>query len=302
MDAIRTIVIASDSTDHMPQAIEKACRLEHYTGAAVHIAEVVYDHVADESTEVIPPEDKANLVEGLKALERHGLRELAGAYQHRVATLETHLLWERRKADALLALAERVQADLLIKPVSPHSMLGDYLHTPLDWELMRQAPCPVLVSKEPWAETDSCVLACVDVLNPGHEALNERVLRTARSLAGVMGQPLHVVCVYSDLGQGVNEHQVAIDFDGIKAEMRRAREVELNRLNEALELEATIHVLSGHAAGLISALVKELHASVAVLGTAARTGLAKFFLGNTSEDLIGTLGCDVLAVRGPSGG
>ena len=296
METISKIVVASDSLHGMDTALEKAHVMEHYSGADVCVAEAVYDHVADEATETIDPEEKVQLVEALKARERKGLKDLAEPYRERIASLESRVLWDKNKVQAILALMDETGADLLIKPVSHHLLLTDYLHAPSDWSLMRHSDAPVLVSKKPWP-VDRCVLACIDAGNQAHEHLNQRVLRTARLLSAVIGGQLHVVSVYSDLGQRVDGYQVAIDFEGLKAEMKERRENEIARWNAELELDATPHVLSGDPAKVIAALASDLDATVTVVGTAARGGLAKFFIGNTSEDLIRQLECDVLSVR-----
>ena len=306
VNTIDTIVVADDhltepglhpqEAQPMAVALEKAAVLEHYSGATVVAGVAAYDHVADESTEVIADVEKVQLVEALKAKERKGLSDLAARYQGRIAALETRLLWCKHPAQAILGLAGECDADLLIKPVSKHRLVTDYLHAPLDWAVMRQAGCPVLISKRPWPE-EKVVLACVDAGNSAHDQLNERILKEAHRLSTVLAAPLHVVAVYSDLGQTVNNYQVAIDFEGLKADMKQRREQAIETFDSRLGLNATAHVLEGSPAKVIGVLAQELSATVAVVGTAARGGLAKFFVGNTAEDLIRHLPCDVVSVR-----
>lgn len=50
---INNILIANDSLDGMHTALEKAATIEHYSGADIHVAEVIYDAIAEESEEHI---------------------------------------------------------------------------------------------------------------------------------------------------------------------------------------------------------------------------------------------------------
>ncbi|GAM70069.1 universal stress protein E [Vibrio sp. JCM 19236] len=51
---------------------------------------------------------------------------------------------------------------------------------------------------------------------------------------------------------------------------------------------------------MIPKAVEDLNAGLVVLGTSGRTGLSAVFLGNTAENIIDKINCDVLALK-PSG-
>ena len=143
----RKVMLANDRLQGLDVALEKAAMIEHYSGAAIDVVEVLYDTIAEEPAKILPAADKANLIEGLKAAERHGLENLAAPYAEKVAELETRVLWDKNASEAILKELDGV--DLLIKPISRHQALFDRLPAPLDWALARSAPCPVLISKQP---------------------------------------------------------------------------------------------------------------------------------------------------------
>ena len=178
--------------------------------------------------------------------------------------------------------------------------LQSFLRQPVDWTLMRQAPCPVLVSTAAAWTTPGSLLAAVDVADAEHDSLNREILRRTGQLAAIIGARVHIVTVYPDLGQTVNQLQVATDYAGIKADMRDNRHRRLNELLGDIDLEpAGIHLLEGRPERVIPALAAHLRASLTVLGTAARRGVGKLFIGNTAEDLIGRLPGDLMTVRAP---
>ena len=288
------ILIANDSLIGMDVALGKAATIEHYSGAAIELAEVIYDTIAEEPPNVLSAEQKATLIEALKAAERNGLRQLLEPYRALVAESEARVLWSKNPTTGILE--EVGDVDLLIKPISRRSLI-DRLHAPLDWALMRSAPCPVMISKQPWSDS-RLVVAAVDAADESHKSLNMAILATSSDLADILGCPLHVMCAYPGLGQSVNELQVAMDYDGIKEDMRATRARLLDSLVEQSAAEvAEIHLLEGGAKDAIPRLSNELGATLTVLGTAARRGLSQLLIGNTAEAIIGAVDGDIVTVR-----
>ena len=296
----KKVLIANDKLDGLDLALPKAAMIEHYSGATVDVLAVVYDTIAEEPDTILPAAERANLIEGLKAAERNGLRRLIEPYEEKVAEINASVLWEKNAARGILSQLEGV--DFLIKPISRHQGLIDRLHAPLDWALTRAAPCPVLISKKAWKEPN-VVLAALDAGDESHQTLNRAILATAADLSRILGCDLQVVSAYPSLGQSVSELQVATDYDGIKADMRETRQALINDLVNELEAPVTeVHLLEGHARDAIPALANEMNAVLTVLGTAARRGLSQLILGNTAEAIIGSVEGDLVTVREPEAG
>jgi universal stress protein E len=292
------LVVANDKLDGLETALPKAAMIEHYSGAAIDVVSVIYDTIAEEPAKVLPPAEQANLIEQLKAAERNGLRSLVEPYEDKVAEIDARVIWHKSAAEGILA--ELGDADFLIKPISRHQSLLDRLHAPLDWALMRSSPCPVLVTKQPWQET-RLVLAALDAGDESHQTLNRAILATATDLARILGSELQVVSAYPSLGQTVNELQVAMDYDGIKEDMRKTRATLISALIEELDTEVTeVHLLEGNARDAIPELANRLGATLTVLGTSARRGLSQLILGNTAEAIIGAIEGDLVTVREPA--
>jgi len=297
----KKVLVANDKLEGLELALPKAAMIEHYSGAAVEVVEVIYDTIAEEPDRILPAAEQANLIEGLKAAERNGLRRLIEPFENKVADIGTRVVWEKNAAEGILgALAEAgAEADLLIKPISRHQGLIDRLHAPLDWALTRAAPCPVLISKKAWSEPN-VVLAALDAGDESHQDLNRAILHTAADLSRILGCDLQVVSAYPSLGQSVSELQVATDYDGIKADMRETRQSLIDALIAELEAPVSqVHLLEGHARDTIPALANEMNAVLTVLGTAARRGLSQLILGNTAEAIIGSVEGDLVTIREP---
>lgn len=292
------VLIANDKLEGLDLALPKAAMIEHYSGVAIEVVQVLYDTIAEEPDKILPAAERANLIEGLKAAERNGLRRLIEPFEDKVADISTRVVWEKNAAQGILGAVDG--ADLLIKPISRHQALIDRLHAPLDWSLTRSAPCPVLISKKAWTDPN-VVLAALDAGDESHQTLNRAILATASALSRILGCDLQVVSAYPSLGQSVSELQVATDYDGIKEDMRETRQALIDALIAELDAPVSqVHLLEGHARDTIPALANEMSAVLTVLGTAARRGLSQLLLGNTAEAIIGSLDGDLVTVREPA--
>ncbi len=299
MKKLDRILIANDSLEGLEAALNKAALLEHYTGAEIEVAESIWDSVEDEP---LPEAQKANLIAAFVAAEKHALEDMLEPLKERVAWTDARVLWNKRADEAILHEAEARHIDLLIKPARKERSITDQFYAPLDWRLIRESSCAVLVSKSNEWQTGGNVLAALDVADPKHAALNDTILDTAALLAKVLDARLHLVSTYSELGRWVSESQATIDYEQLRRDLHDAR---VNAMNDALanhELTARldspeVHAREGKAAGIIPELASELNAVVTVMGTHARSGVGKWVLGNTIEQALPKFTTDVVTVR-----
>jgi universal stress protein E len=299
--ALSRILLAGDDRDALVATLAKVERLEHFTGAEITVAQVIYDYIAEEPVRPENVAERDAIIARFTEADQSALERQLDPFRSRVASLSGRTIWSKNVADATIELAQAEGAQLIVKPVTSGDSLVDWVRTPTDWSLMRESPCPVLFTKpgERW-DAQRCVLVAVDVADTAHEQLNRLVLDHAARIAEILAAPLHAVCAYPTLGQGVGDYQVADDFSGLKADMKASRQHTLAALCE--ESEITIdqtHVVQGHPARTICQLAEQVNAQITVLGTSARAGLGKLLIGNTAEQIVHRLSTDVLTVRVP---
>ncbi len=295
---IESLLIAADDPDSLPETLAKAATIEHFTGATLRVAMTLYDPIAEEPAAHFSPTETQAIIDRLMATEARALAAQVAPFASKVAEIDSRIVWAKDTAAGLIAEARRVPTSLLIKPRQAHSSLADILHAPVDWRLMRDAPCPVLfTNRTPWRKP-VVILAALDAADTTHDALNRTIIRYAQQFQGVLDGQLHLVTAHPDLGQSVNAYQVADDFEGMKQSMRQSRHALLQHYVDALQVtNAQIHVVAGKPQRVISNLAQELGASLVVVGTAARRGLGKLLIGNTAEDIGRHLATDLLTVR-----
>jgi nucleotide-binding universal stress UspA family protein len=60
---------------------------------------------------------------------------------------------------------------------------------------------------------------------------------------------------------------------------------------------AQCHLVGRHPIDAIEQTARRIHSSIVVMGAISRSGLKRFFFGNTAEALLDSLNCDMLIVK-----
>ncbi len=243
---LNKLLIILDNLDGLEAALGKAARLAN-AHTSTDVVQVVYDSIAEEKLAGFDPGTNDKLIELLINEAGSKLaKQVAAAASKPQGTISTHIRWDKERLEAMLAQIQSSAPALVIKPLATHRQLAPLLQAPLDWNLMRKAPVPVLFcSSRPWA--DSCpVLAALDLGDEAHGSLNRAILQQAHSLASTLNAPLHLVSVYPMLGQELIQYQTAPDIRPLKSAMESQRREACASLLAETGLSATaVHVVQG---------------------------------------------------------
>jgi len=295
---IERVLVASDAPDALARGMERAAGIQRMTGAAVVAVLVTYDPVTEILVERYSPDVSQRVIDDLLRNERQGLDAALAPLRATMTQLDVEVVFARHTASAMCAAARDHGASLIVKPLAGSALRADFLHAPVDWQLMREAPCPVLFTRaEPWP-TPARVLATVDVSDTAHARLNEDILRLGAQVAATVGAELHVATAVPVLARYLTVYQVAQDYTSAKEQLRETRREALTALLRSVGIDAAAtYVVEGRPADVIRALAAELAVGLTVVGTAARTGLKKLLIGNTAEAIVSDLPTDLLTIR-----
>jgi universal stress protein E len=168
-------------------------------------------------------------------------------------------------------------------------------------KLLRYCPCPVWVARPDAYWEHQEILVPSDLSDAALEAL--QVALHVHRLADSRIHVLHVIEGHVGPPNWYGKVPAAMVEDYLTEQRARAKK----RLHEQLARVAgpahrtgvEIHVVEGSADEEILKAVDKLKIDLVVMGTAARTGLARMMLGNTAERLISHLRCSLIAVKPP---
>jgi nucleotide-binding universal stress UspA family protein len=161
--------------------------------------------------------------------------------------------------------------------------------------LLRNCPAPVWIVRPETAAELKTILVAVDFSPASGKALAD-----AAALARRLGAELHVLHV----AESVQTLQSAKDqgylADVSPRDVNREIQEQLRAFaaeHGGQDVKLNLQVAKGIAAKAIAAAAKKLKADLVVLSTVGRGGLAGLLIGNTAEQVVDTVHCDVLAVK-----
>ena len=203
----------------------------------------------------------------------------------------------------ILAEAREWGADILVVGVHGYERSPRIRFTDLDWRLMAESPCPLLVVKDPEFSGYSRILAGVDPLHRHAEpsGLDDAVLAVARELAKPFDAELTVVNAYPppeafELASAV---EVAPGVLYGSENVAEVHEQAVSGLLEAHGLSADqACVEPGFAEEVIIDVATRRRTNLLVIGAIKRGWLEHALLGSTAERVSAEIDCDLLLVGG----
>lgn len=195
--------------------------------------------------------------------------------------------------------------DLVMVGSAPESRFSSLAGSSLAMHLLRKCPVPVWVDAAN-ASASPDVAVAVGPFNEGiaEGALDVALLEIATSLAARRGGTLHVIHAWRLDGESLLRRGrmglPAEKVDAMVSEEYQIANMGLKRLLEFSpdpDVPMEVHMEKGEAGDVIRGVLEAHEPGVVVMGTLARAGIKGVFMGNTAEQVLGTIEGSVLAVK-----
>jgi universal stress protein E len=295
MHDFANILAVMQKNEEAPRLMNKLHRLADNTDCDISIIRVVYEGLADlRSKHVDVSQELKELVLTTTQKELRDAIENAGI---EVKGVTSAAMWNAHTWEGVLHAAEANDADLIVKTAEADHNNPLTLRAPDDWNLLRHAKVPVLLTQPRAWLTKPTIVAAVDVYDPEHEALNARILSAANHLTHQLDGELHLVSIFPVLSKWLDEITSVQSYVALRKEIEEEIFVELaDFAKEEGVQNYRPHAVEGDPVDAMRNISGLLHADLVVLGTKARTGVSGALLGNTAEKLLHALTCDVVTV------
>jgi universal stress protein E len=290
----KNVLVIVDKPKHQQTALARALALQKVTGAHIHLAAFAY-HAMYDQKDIFETHQRRAIRKEIERQRTQWLRDQVLDHKAAFSDLTLEVVWTKDIAAWVATAVQEQRYDLVLKSIHQSQLL---LHTPLDWELLRDVPAPLLLcTATPWRRNPR-ILAAVDMrtTDRAHETLNRKVLETACMFAGLHGGEVH--CVYAiDVPRALSELDIA-DPRGFTSDAQRTAVERLKALTGSYGIPATnLHVPTGKIGHAVNRLSARLKADLMVMGTTARRGLRGLVIGNSAEKVLMKARSDVLALK-----
>jgi len=242
----------------------------------------------------------------VQTARREQLEKLAVRIRKHGIHVEVLADWDFPPYEAIIRKVQRLSADLLV--VENHHGTGRHparwLLAYTDWELLRLCPVPVLLVKNRKLYHRPRVLAAID---PSHafakpSNLDRQILRAGAQLVHALHGELHAlhafipgVPVVPAMPDGPML-DVAAGRDELEREARRKME----RAVDGFDVKRShCHLVQGRPNEVIPVTAKRERSAIVAMGVVSRSGLKRFFIGNTAEFVMDAVSADILVVKPP---
>jgi universal stress protein E len=307
MQPIRRILAAvkNPAARSLP-AVHKAAQIAKGLGAQLTL---FHDIATPLYTEALQSRagDLKSVQRELQIARREQLERLAGRVRRHDIDVDVAADWDYPPYEAIIRKALRIDADLLV--IENHHGSGKHparwLLAYTDWELLRRCPIPVLLVKNRSLYRRPRVLAAIDPRHSRakHGNLDKQILRAGAMLVQALHGELHALHAHSPALPIMPAMADAplIDLAADRAERERAARRALVRAVDGFGVQRShCHLVEGRPDDAIPAATKRERSAILAMGIVSRSGLERFFVGNTAESVMDTVQSDLLVVK-PAG-
>jgi universal stress protein E len=237
---------------------------------------------------------------------REQLEKLAARVRKHGIDVDVAADWDFPPYEAIIRKAQRISADLLV--VENHHGTGRHparwLLAYTDWELLRLCPIPVLLVKNRRLYHRPRVLAAID---PSHahakpSNLDRQILRAGAQLVHALHgelHALHALLPAMPMVPALPDGPLA-DMGVGREEIVEAARSQLAKAVDGFDVKPShCHLEEGRANEVIPRTARRERCSIVAMGVVSRSGLKRFFIGNTAEYVMDAVTADILVVKPP---
>jgi universal stress protein E len=309
MQPIRRILVAvkNPAARTLP-AVNKAAQIAKGLGAQLTL---FHDIATPLYAEALPRRelDLKSWQREIQTARREELEKLAARVRRHGIDVDVAADWDFPPYEAIIRKAQRISADLLVVE-NRHSSGGHgtgrhparWLLTYTDWELLRLCPIPVLLVKNPRMYRRPRIMAAIDPAHgramPGK--LDRQILRASAQLVHALHGELHAVHAMQTSLPVITAMPDGplIDVAAGRTSVERSVRRRLAKTIDGFEIKRShCHVVAGRPNDVIPRTAKRERGAIVAMGVVSRSGLKRFFIGNTAEWVMDAVTADILVIK-----
>ncbi|MDP9501150.1 universal stress protein UspE [Bisgaard Taxon 45] len=299
------ILVILNPENEKQYALARAVRLvkeqKSHQKVKITVFLAVYD-LSYEMSALLSSEERAEMHQGVIEQRTLAIQPYLDKYADPNILFETKVVWHSNEAEAIAQEVEKHDYDLVVKYTKEEESITSLIFTPMDWQLLRKCPKPLLMVRDGDWKHQRRILIAVNVADDeekNHKVFNEQLVSLGIDLADKLERGnVHLVTAYPPTPINMAIDLPEFNSGEYERNIRGQYLLNMKALRQQFSIdEDHTHVREGFPEEVIPEVAKELEAELVVLGTIGRTGLSAAFLGNTAEHVINKLNCSLLAIK-----
>lgn len=283
MTKIQSILVAYDFSDDSKRALQEAFLLADQFNARISVIHVLPEEVSQPFVKALSEEYHAEIQTNIQ----NALTQFHGKHTVRVANSDIHVL----RGDAVRCIVDKAissNIDLILIGSHNKSSISRFLLGSVASRVIRYSPMPVFTCRADSKTTFTKILVPVD-----ESTTSEEAIEFAKPFAGHFNAQIQLIHI---VDEAYFSHHV--DYDSlinlaIQNSQTRMREL---KAKHGISTEAII-TDERAAHGIIEAIKKDPAIGLVIMTTHGRSGLSRFLLGSTAENLVQHAPCSVITLH-----
>ena len=290
------VVIEPDQTNQ--PALQRGIDLALKTNAKLMVMLSVY-HAGYDLTSMLSSAEREEFRAEYISDRYSWMEEILQAYDLPEGTL-TAVHWHNKVYESVVKTAQEENADIIIKSTKHDPVVTSPVFTPLDWNLIRKSPIPVLMvsTHAPVAYNNIVTAVNTGDENRVHSHLNEKLTDCAGDFARLFDSDLHLVNAYPPSPVPISLSSPSFSYSNLDRAIKNHHNQALDMFGERHRIRvANRYVKEGLPEDVIAKIIKKTDAQLLVIGSVGRIGQSSETIGNTAEFVLNKIKCDVLTIK-----
>lgn len=216
--------------------------------------------------------------------------------------VSSDIVWHQDWGRAVIDTATRLGSFMIFKSSYAHTP-GERSRDTMEWTLLREAPCPVLLMHNNTEWESRRILAAVNLAatDDAHQQLNDEVISIANTFHTLYDSEVHFVNAVSCEDRKEQNEDDIFFASAVPAPVKEKPKVRLdiNLLKERCHCDEDkrVHLDIGNPTDVILRTAEQVNADLIIVGTVARKGIKGKIVGNMAEKLLDQTSCDILTLN-----
>ncbi|WP_109059025.1 universal stress protein UspE [Aggregatibacter aphrophilus] len=291
----------NDKQYALARAVRLAKEQKNSNPVKITLFLAIYD-LSYEMSALLSPEERAEMHRNVIEQRKLAIQPYIEKYASDGINFSSTVVWHSNEAEAITTEVETHNYDLVVKYTNVEESLKSLIVTPVDWQILRKCPTPILVVKDGDWKHQRRILVAVNVSddeNEAHSTFNDELVSLSMDLADSLDRGnIHLVTAYPPTPINMAIDLPEFSSGEYSSGLRGQYLLNMKALRQKYGIDGDhTHVLEGFPEDVIPQVAEKLEAELVILGTIGRTGLSAAFLGNTAEHVISKLNCNLLAIK-----
>ncbi|MBU2870166.1 universal stress protein [Colwellia sp. E2M01] len=304
MKSIENILVVMDSSSEHHAALIQGIKVAQKTSASIKLFLVAYNrqfvsHWNFNQTQL------DSLKNDYLASQRTWLEAFVPDIEALNIKVEVNVVWHADVSSAILAEVSTSNISMVIKSTKKDSLINKVFFTPNDWQLLEHCNVPLLLTKNISDYSYQKIMAAVnpDISHDQADDLDVDIVEAAQEIAKIYNGTAHVCHCYEPidikLWQSLNSADLAQElvdenFNDYSNATKKHHKIVFDKLLSNFNFDdECMHLIPGIPKDELPLFAKEEKVDLFVMGM---NNNGKF-IGNTIEEVLGHIDCDILSIR-----